>query len=223
MHKTNAPTTLTACDTLPPPFVIFLDIDGVVYNTPNQRGVFQKVAELFPDYPDAPRYDNFVCSIAAAYFFDKRALQNLGQLITAIEKKRSVWIVISSSWRDDRTVDELRNTFFGIHDFSRYIVDKTPEDLPRHCISKYCSSSCHADKSYSMQCRASEIQHWLQDHPEISDYLVLDDYDEHLSIVFGERYIKTHYNELLTPEATQQALIAAWRQMGVIPEEMNRE
>lgn len=28
-------------------FVIFLDIDGVLYNTPDQEGVFKKVDELF--------------------------------------------------------------------------------------------------------------------------------------------------------------------------------
>jgi hypothetical protein len=113
------------------PVVLFLDIDGVLYNTPDQDGVFTKVKELFPD---ATTYDNRKCSIAASYFFNKKALTNLDELINEIEKTGKVWIVISSAWREGegRTVDDLRTKFFHIHNFSKYIIDKTPENREKY-------------------------------------------------------------------------------------------
>ncbi len=194
------------------PFVIFLDIDGVVYNRPNQEGVLKKAAELFPDITDPN--NNRVCSIdsnsigsiAASYFFDKKAVQNLNFLIGQIAKTRNVWIVVSSSWRENRSVEELRNTFFGIHEFSRYIVDKTPEKVSRKELGAYCPSKRHAEK-YSLQCRAAEIQYWLNLHTEITNYIVLDDHDDHLLAAFGERFVMTNYTTLLTREICENILL----------------
>lgn len=186
------------------PFVIFLDIDGVVYNTPNEEGVFKKVAELFPEITGT--YNNRVCSIAASYFFDKKAVQNLNCLIREIEKVRNVWIVVSSSWRENRSVEELRSTFFGIHEFSRYIVDKTPEEVSIKELGTYCPSKSHSEE-YSSQCRAAEIQYWLNQHPEIINYIVLDDNDNHLLAAFGERFVMTNYRTLLTKEICENLLL----------------
>lgn len=183
------------------PFVIFLDIDGVVYNTPNQEGVFKKAAELCPE----ERYSNRICSIAAAYFFNQGALKNLDYLISKIEQTTHVWVVISSSWREDRSVEELKTTFFGMHHFSKYIVDKTPEKVPKEEIGMLCCSAGHSEK-YSSQCRASEIRYWLTQHPEVRNFVVLDDYDHHLSDSFGDRFIKTDYERLITAEIIEKIL-----------------
>ena len=63
-----------------------------------------------------------------------------------MKKTRPVWIVISSNWRENRTVEELQKTFFGIHKFSKYIVDKTPENISREDIGSYCPSTSHSEK-----------------------------------------------------------------------------
>lgn len=186
------------------PFAIFLDIDGVIYNSPNQNAVFKKVAELFPNEKEC--YSNKIYSIAASYFFDKVALQNLDHLINEIEKSMQVWIVISSSWRENRTVEELKTTIFGIHNFSKYIVDKTPEEIPENEISSYCSKESHL-KKYSSQCRASEIQYWLKQHPEVINFVVLDDRDNHLSENFREKFVQTEYKTLLTEEISKKILM----------------
>lgn len=180
------------------PFVIFLDIDGVLYNTPDQNGVFKKVDELFPN---AKSYDNRVCSIAASYFFNKEALNNLDKIISELEKTKKVSIVISSAWREGRTVEELRKTFFGIHNFSKYIIDKTPKKISKEKINDYCSKGWH----YS-HCRAAEIQYWLKEHPEVVDYLILDDIDDHLSSHFGEKFFETNFNTLLTSKIAGEIL-----------------
>ncbi len=191
-----------------PPFIIFLDIDGVIYNTPDQDGVFKKTAELFPN--EERPYNNRLCSIAASYFFNKEALQNLDYIINEMEKIAQVGIVISSSWRENRTVEDLKNTIFGIHNFARYIIDKTPESLPEKDIALYCPSERHLEK-YSSRCRASQIQYWLKQYPEITNFAVLDD-DEyhHLAECFAEKFFQTKVRSLLTQEIAenivQQAL-----------------
>ncbi len=186
-------TTLT-CDTRPrstSPFVIFLDIDGVLYNTPNQDSVSAKVEELFPN---AQTHDHMMCSIAAAYFFNQKALNNLDSIINGIEKTRKASVVISSSWREGISVEELRKTFFGIYNFSKYIIDKTPETLPKQGVGNH------------SHCRAAEIQYWLTQHPEVVDYLVLDDNDDHLSATFGKKFVRTNYSSLLTDEIAAEIL-----------------
>jgi hypothetical protein len=40
----------------------------------------------------------------------------------------------------------------------------------------------------------------------VTDYLVLDDNDEHLSINFGEKFVETNYSSLLTDEITSEIL-----------------
>lgn len=178
------------------PFVLFLDIDGVLYN-PDQRAVSKKVAELFPNEEGA-KNSNRMCSIAASHFFNKDALNSLDHLINEIEKTTKVWIVISSSWREGYSVEELRTTFFGIHNFSRCIVDKTPEEVPKdERLCRDCSGNC----------RGSQILSWLKQHPEIIDFAVLDDYDNHLSINFGEKFAKTKYSTLLTREISYKILM----------------
>ena len=184
------------------PFVIFLDIDGVVYNKPNQEGVFKKAAELFPSGKE--RHSNRACSIAASYFFNKEALKNLDNLIGEIEQIADVWVVISSSWRTGTSIEELSETFFGIHNFSKYIVDKTPEKMSEEEIVSLCPKKSHS-KTYSSRCRAAEIQCWLEQHPEVLDYVILDDEDDHLS-GFGERFIQTEYRTLLTKEMVEKFL-----------------
>lgn len=183
------------------PFVIFLNIDGVLYNRPDQEGALKKAAELFPDEKNSNR----ICSIAASHFFNEEALSNLDHLINEVEKTTKVWIVISSVWREDRSVEELKTAFFGIHNFSKYIVDKTPEEVPEEELAFYCSSEIHSTK-YGSQCRASEVQYWLKKHPEVIEFVVLGNRDYHLSDSFGEKFIQTKYERLLNSEISEKIL-----------------
>jgi Swiss Army Knife RNA repair-like protein len=182
-------------------FVVFLDIDGVLYNAPNPNAVFAKVAELFPN---GDKYSqNRECSIAASYFFNKTALQSLDYLINEMEKVAQVAVVISASWRENRSVEELKTTFFGIHNFSKYIIDKTPETLSKEEGALNCPATQH-NEEYSLPCRAAEIQYWLKQHPEVTNFVVLDDIDHHLSDCFGDKFFQTNYKTLLTQEMAKK-------------------
>jgi hypothetical protein len=102
-------------------FVIFLDIDGVLYNTPDQNAVFKKAQELFPQIEDC--YDNRVCSIAASHFFNKQALKNLDHIIAEIEKIRKVSIVISSRERTE-LLQNLNTHFLAFTIFQNILLIK---------------------------------------------------------------------------------------------------
>lgn len=181
-----------------PDVILFLDIDGVVYRKSDPQMVFKKVKELFPT---VETFDNKVCSIAAAHFFSKIALENLDAIIAGIEKTRKVSIVITSSWREGRSAEELRTTFFGIHDFSKYIVDTTPVRTRRAKIE----GSCVVNPE-GCDCRAEEIQAWLTNNPHIREYIVLDDYNSHLRENFKERFFEINFLDLLTREIADEIL-----------------
>ncbi len=184
------------------PFVIFLDIDGVVYNGPNQDGVSKKALELFPNQPNSRKS----LDIAATHFFDNKAIENLNVYICQIEKTKVASIVLSSAWRTKRDIPEIKEVF-SKHNFSKYIVSKTPDDLNPTANRLYCRDEVHTKSQYQFEsCRATEIQYWLNQHPEIIQYVILDDNDNHLSQAFEDRLILTKYQTLFDEKTLQKAL-----------------
>lgn len=174
------------------PFVIFLDIDGVLYQSGDE--VHKKVKDLFPNIERLDvHYD-----IAASHLFDKKSVNNLTKIIESIERVYKVSIVISSSWRIGKNVEMLRKIFDN-HHFSKYINDKTPEKIKEKELREH-------DIRLNVCERVFQIQHWLKQHPEITDYLILDDIDDGLSAVFGKKFVKTNEAALLTDEIAQRVI-----------------
>lgn len=210
-----------------PLVVIFLDIDGVLYNEGCIRPVYkwittdpsrekmewgeadpikEKMDELFPNRrkSDFPDYHH-ASSVAASHFFSDQALKNLDQLISQIEKIARVAVVISSSWREGKTVEELRGDFFKIHNFSKYIIDKTPDKVPKNEWRNYPTEGTEID--HASTCRKAQIQYWLKNHSEKVDaFIVLDDQDSHHLSHFGQSFFKTNFVKLLTSEIVDDAV-----------------
>lgn len=193
--------------------VIFLDIDEVINLTAklSKEQIQTKMKELFKGkvYP----MNSDECSIAQTYFFKAEALTNLDTLISKIEEIAKVQIVISSFWRLNRNVEELKTTYFGRFNFSKYIIDKTIDPIDSDALHHYCSDPSHL-KPYSSKCRAAEIQHWLNTHPTITNYIILDDRDDHLSL-FKERFIQVDPYKLITPEIVDKAFASVLHQMQI--------
>jgi hypothetical protein len=171
------------------PCVIFLDIDEVIFRQnhylDNIQTICIKAEQLFPKYVLNRKkpYTKRDLSIAASHFFDFSALKNLDELIKTIEKTSEVWIVISSFWRFKGSVEELKTVFFPQHNFAKYIVDKTVE-FDSEEVDICCNAHEQHEKN-GFQCRAAEIQYWLNHHPLVKNYFIFDDMDNHLSIGFG--------------------------------------
>lgn len=96
-------------------------------------------------------------------------------------------IVISSTWRISHDINWLKIKLASYGIDSSNVIDVTPQlGNPR----------------------AEEITEWLSGHPEVVHYLIIDDYDDDLSKVHGERrYVRTSWNTGLTWDHVEEAFL----------------
>ena len=171
---------------------MFLDIQGVLYNKSSL--IHSKVEELFPE---SKSRRNYHYNIAATHYFDPKAVAHLE---TLLEKTPNVGIVISSSWRMGYNLEALRE-IFSLYNFSKFIIGKTPDDLS----SDGDGSRVSAFAMRKFTGRALEIACWLENHPEVVRFVILDDYDSGLSKGFPAHFIETDARKLLTEDDVAKA------------------
>ena len=184
-------------------FIIFLDIDGVLFSGFNSVALSNQYNKIFNECSkEKPIYSTYVYAgilndyvgfKAQAHFFNKTALSNLSKIIKHLEKKgMKVGIVLSSTWREFFDTEMLRKLFDGL-EFANYLIDKTYDG----------AGICLADKAeldpYPRELSRSElIELWLKQHPETANqFLILDDVDSGLSELFPEHFVhcKNLYGE----------------------------
>jgi hypothetical protein len=182
--------------------IIFLDIDGVLYREPVSQDFWrdrhEKMVELFGE---RDRYWSLHYDIATAYYFDKAAVQLLDNFIDEMSFHYNVGIVISSAWREGRTLEEIYQVFSPWH-FSEFIIDKTVSSG----YDGYTTEELQ-NFSYGFASRADQINHWLLSHSDmnIAHFIIFDDQDSNLSKRFPAQFIqvKTQY---LSPENIESAM-----------------
>ena len=54
--------------------------------------------------------------------------------------------------------------------------------------------------------RADEIDKWLQDHPEVTQFIVIDDLGDQDLERFGNSFIQTYFSDGLTEELKEQCI-----------------
>lgn len=181
------------------------------------------------------------CSTAQAFLFKGQVLEPFHTMIEKINEVANVHIVISSSWRVDRSIDDLK-AIFHMHKFSNYIIDKTVDDhkvlfheWKTHCVFPHLEindENCMIENNQMdrlptkkeleafiykhWECRASQISKWIKEHPEYVAYAILDDLDEHLSINFGDKFISTAHpdGKILKLEDTEKIYQVIMNQLG---------
>lgn len=167
-----------------PLVAIFLDIDGVLMEGEPGIAKIQKLRELF----GIRDYSGLEYDIATSYFLSESAVANLNKLIERVDEVARVIIILSSAWRVNRTVDQIKNQMFVIWPFSKYIIDKTPDggqwrdSLSRISLEKY---------GFDLHYRAHQIAYWLREngHLQIKNFVIFDDYDELLSEQFPHNFV----------------------------------
>lgn len=137
--------------------VVFLDIDGVLQPTDREDRfnhdldeTCRMLVEKFGDqgYLMLDKYD-----VGAVYYdWSDVAVRNLKRLLDSCEAE----IVLSSNWKDYRTMEDMRR-LFHIHGLDKYITDMTPI---RRLVPK-----------------REEIMEYLEEHPKLQYYVVIDDED----------------------------------------------
>lgn len=178
---------------------IFLDIDGVLMGDVSGDSKMRKLCDLF----GVRDYTGLEYDIATSYFLSELAVAHLDKLIEKVSQVAHVVIILSSAWRVNRTLDQIKNQIFVIWPFSKYIIDKTPDDsrwedqISRVSLEKY---------GFELRSRACQIDYWLHEnsHLQVKSFVVLDDYDECLSERFPHNFVHVRWG-LLSEEHSEKA------------------
>ena len=101
---------------------------------------------------------------------DNKLLLNFKKIIDATNAK----VILSSTWRDHPQFEDYLKEKLSEIGLNDLIIDKTQSGIRSNAK------------------RAVEINHWLNDHPEIKDYIVIDDMTYGGLDTFEDRFIKTH-------------------------------
>ena len=147
---------------------IFLDLDGVLNNEPTliQRSKLNYNLDLdyISDVPIKPTSDSY------NLFFNEVCWNNLSAIIKCFNQIPNLKIVLSTSWRNMRTLEEWSYQFNLIEGWNFDIIDKTPQYLNCDKIVEIIGGF----KSVSN--RGKEIQFWLDSNKDIvNNYCILDD------------------------------------------------
>jgi hypothetical protein len=155
--------------------VIFLDNDGVICLSSNwgtrttkrrKAGLRASVPSL--ELPVDVRFDNF----------DKKSIKILNEIL----EETGAEIVVSSDWRFYATLEELGDyyTSQGIIKRPLAVTGMFKDLFPR----EWSSLRFRADLELE---RYMEIQHWINEHPEITNWVAVDDLN--MSVDFlGDRF-----------------------------------
>ena len=143
--------------------VIFLDNDGVIclannWGTRNKKrqkaGLSTKVS--FKELPLDVRFDNF----------DKKAVKILNEVL----EETGAELVVSSDWRLYATLEELGD-YYQSQGISKRPIDTTEkfaEAFPREWSALRFRAELELE-------RYMEINRWLENHPEVTNWVAVDD------------------------------------------------
>ena len=156
--------------------ILFLDNDGVICLSNNWGERAKKWANFKRDNPDVEFTDRPVqCRFDD---FDDKAVKVLNEIL----EETGADIVVSSDWRLHANLEEL-----GEYYESQGIIKKpiAVTDLFQDLFPKEWNAfRFRADLELE---RSMDINHWLENHPEVTQWVAVDDLD--MSIKFlGDRF-----------------------------------
>ena len=173
--------------------VIFLDNDGVICLSNNWGGRAVKWANFhkdnrdveFTDRPVHTRFDNF----------DNKAVKVLNEILEKTEAE----IVVSSDWRLHATLEELGDYYEsqGINKRPIAVTEIFKDIFPK----EWNAFRFRADLELE---RSMEIGHFLENHPEITHWVAVDDLN--MSIEFLSKYHSHNEDESKNPGLTNFVL-----------------
>jgi hypothetical protein len=145
--------------------VIFLDHDGVICLSSNWGGRHKKQKKYqhekltIMEMPVEYRFDNF----------DQKAIKILNSII----EKTDAEIVVSSDWKNWANIEEM-GEYYESKGICKKPIALTP-DL-KECTN-YSEDFPWNPKWDLEQSRSFEIKQYLEDHPEVTHWVAVDDLD----------------------------------------------
>lgn len=151
--------------------VIFLDNDGVICLQDNWGGRYKKARQYMIDNGisehDKSVLDEIKRPIEIRFDdFDKKAIKVLNEVL----EKTGAEIVVSSDWKLHATVEEL-----GEYYESQGIIKKPIDRTLNLDEFDPDSAGLYAWKGWRARMRILEIEKYLEDHPEITHWVAVDD------------------------------------------------
>lgn len=152
--------------------VLFLDIDGVLNSNQyllNNPGAFDRGT------PQGylPMFDDAACA-----------------RLEVVLRVTGAKIVISSSWRYGHTIEQMRE-YLAAKGVTAEVIDFTPS-------GHISDLSGDASIETKMTCRGHEISAWIDAHPELDSYVVVDDNSDMDGV--RERFVQTTWEHGLLDE-----------------------
>lgn len=143
--------------------VIFLDHDGVICLRNEWGTRFKKMhrAGVKCDMSTAPilvRFDDF----------NMKAINILNEIL----EESGADLVVSSDWKNWATVSEMQEYY------SSQGIIKKPIDFTPNLVGCTIPNNFVWNPEFDLeQCRHFEILQWLKDHPEVTEWVAIDDLD----------------------------------------------
>ena len=143
--------------------VVFLDHDGVICLSTEWGGRFKKqreagrkLSQSVESLPVEARFDNF----------NKKAIGVLNEIL----EETGAEIVVSSDWKRWATVEEMGEYYESKG------IKKNPIAFTKNLNECEVPQNFQWSRTYDLeQSRSLEIKQYLQDHPEITHWVAVDD------------------------------------------------
>ena len=178
--------------------VLFLDNDGVIclHNNWGTRNKKRQKAKLsikvpFKELPLDVRFDNF----------DKKAIKILNEVL----EETGAEIIVSSDWRFHATLEELGDYYQsqGINKRPLDTTEKFSNVFPKEWNSLRFRAELELE-------RFMEINRWLENHPEVTNWVAVDDLDMSVDFLAPRFSNQDNVDEkpgltnfVLTPKSTE--------------------
>jgi len=148
--------------------VIFLDNDGVICLANNWGSRHKKQKKFFTE--DNPRKgfgDNGPVEVRFDNF-DQKAVKVLNKIL----EETGAEIVVSSDWRYHANLEELGDYYEsqGIIKRPIEVTDRFKDIFPKEWTSLRFRAELELERSM-------EINHWVENHPDVTHWVAIDDLD----------------------------------------------
>ena len=168
--------------------VLFLDNDGVICLSNNWGGRAVKWANFKRDNPDSDAtFDNkpIQCRFDD---FDKGAVKVLNKIL----EETGAEIVVSSDWRLHANLEELGDYYEsqGIIKRPIAVTDQFKDVFPKEWNAFRFRAELELERSM-------EIGHWLENHPEVTHWVAVDDLN--MSPEFLSKYFSNEEDDSKNP------------------------
>jgi hypothetical protein len=146
--------------------ILFLDNDGVICLSSNWGGRQKKWSKYRSSNPESSKFLSDAPVGVRFDDFDKKAVKILNEVL----EETGAEIIVSSDWRYHATLEELGEYYLsqGIIKTPIGITPFTKDIDPKWWVTF---------NNYAMleQERVIEIKYWLEQHPEVSNWVAVDD------------------------------------------------